>query len=306
MNKTKKNYIREIRESLGYPLDQISGFTEIPIERLKAIESGDEATLAELRDIAFVLGVSTRALLGDGGVFSSHQAGGTCILLEGRMSTVSGFWGHIGILLHNSDKYLWFPITSETSEIVCRVCDQPRFCIPCMNNKVLYVNRSCVKDMILLNDDCDPAYCANWDPNVSDGEIPLVVYESLGDFMSGEGDDEEIVSKKFQKMLDNFVDEKKLSEEDMTEMTLTSVIHYKDGKTGYANIDFGFCYENISEDVRMMSMFEDYEYLNDILYFVSTEGAQHHLVADNVSMLEMPLLKLEDAVLKKEVEAGDF
>ena len=28
MNKTKKNYIREIRESLGYPLDQISGFTE--------------------------------------------------------------------------------------------------------------------------------------------------------------------------------------------------------------------------------------------------------------------------------------
>lgn len=65
MNKTKKNYIREIRESLGYPLDQISGFTEIPIERLKAIESGDEATLAELRDIAFVLGVSTRALLGD-------------------------------------------------------------------------------------------------------------------------------------------------------------------------------------------------------------------------------------------------
>lgn len=250
MNKTKKNYIREIRESLGYPLDQISGFTEIPIERLKAIESGDEATLAELRDIAFVLGVSTRALLGDGGVFSSHQAGGTCILLEGRMSTVSGFWGHIGILLHNSDKYLWFPITSETSEIVCRVCDQPRFCIPCMNNKVLYVNRSCVKDMILLNDDCDPAYYANWDPNVSDGEIPLVVYESLGDFMSGEGDDEEIVSKKFQKMLDNFVDEKKLSEEDMTEMTLTSVIHYKDGKTGYANIDFGFCYENISEDVQ--------------------------------------------------------
>lgn len=94
MNKTKKNYIREIRESLGYPLDRISGFTEIPIERLKAIESGDEATLAELRDIAFVLGVSTRALLGDGGVFSSHQAGGTCILLEGRMSTVSGFWGH--------------------------------------------------------------------------------------------------------------------------------------------------------------------------------------------------------------------
>lgn len=31
MNKTKKNYIREIRESLGYPLDQISGFTEIPM-----------------------------------------------------------------------------------------------------------------------------------------------------------------------------------------------------------------------------------------------------------------------------------
>ena len=243
MNKTKKNYIREIRESLGYSLDRVSGFTEIPTERLKAIESGDEATLAELRDIAFVLRTSTRALLRDGGVFLSHQVGGTCILLEGRTKMVSSFWGHIGILLHNSDKYLWFPITSEASEIARRACVQPRFYIPCMNNKVLYVNRSCVKDMILLNDDCDPAYYANWDPNVGEGEIPLVVYESLSDFMGIERDNEEVMSKKFQKMLDNLVDEMKLSEEDITEMTLTSVVHYKDGKTGYANIDFSFCYE---------------------------------------------------------------
>lgn len=82
MNKTKKNYIREIRESLGYSLDRVSGFTEIPTERLKAIESGDEATLAELRDIAFVLRTSTRALLRDGGVFLSHQVGGHVFCLK--------------------------------------------------------------------------------------------------------------------------------------------------------------------------------------------------------------------------------
>ena len=104
----KVNYFRNI---LDCSLSDLAANTGIPKNRLQEIENGDEATLAELRDIAYCLKISINMLLGNN--YFSLQISEMDLLLNKNFQAY-GFWGHIGILPYNSENYLWFPITSET------------------------------------------------------------------------------------------------------------------------------------------------------------------------------------------------
>lgn len=57
-----------------------------------------------------------------------------------------------------------------------------RIIVPCMDNKLLYLNMRNVNNIVLLDDACDSPGFANWDSSVNCGEIPQVVYESLDDY----------------------------------------------------------------------------------------------------------------------------
>ena len=79
-------------------------------------------------------------------------------------------------------QYLWYPIIFDVKNSVYSILEQKFIVIPCMNNKVLLLNTSNTDNIVFLDEACDPPSFANWDSNVSQGEIPPVVYEALEDY----------------------------------------------------------------------------------------------------------------------------
>lgn len=152
-----KRRIRQIRQMMKVATTDVANFSGISLKRLKQIESGEEASIAELRDIALCLGVSVRTLSGEN-VFETQVATLNDIVDVNKtdeISNLSGFWGHVGILLNNTKKYLWYPITGATRSEIYKTINNNRIVIPCMNNKMLFLYMPNVKEIVLLDEACD-------------------------------------------------------------------------------------------------------------------------------------------------------
>ena len=59
------NRIRAIRNILREKVEDLASKTGYSVERIQQIEAGEEATLAELRDLALALDTGTRCILGN-------------------------------------------------------------------------------------------------------------------------------------------------------------------------------------------------------------------------------------------------
>lgn len=290
---------RNLRSIMKFTTEKMSEATGISLERLKQIESGEQATVAELRDIAMCLSTSVLDVSGDG--YFEPQIATLDYFFRGDEDTaeISGFWGHIGILLDNSSTYLWYPITGNTRKYIYRTIDNEQIVVPCMNNKVLFLNMSGVKEIIMLDEACDqPAY-TNWNSDVSCGEIPLVVFEALEDYSYRDEMVNDVLSAKLIDYLERLIEHKGWSEEDINEMTNISAIYYKDGKKRFAEIDFEYN-QSIVTEISNAYEYEDLEYTDNVLFFTDLDGSEVFINWHNVSMLEMPLLKVESTIVNNE------
>lgn len=293
------NRTRAIRNVLRISSEEIARATGISLGRLKEIEAGEEASVAELRDIALCLSVSVNCLQGTN--FFEPQIATLDDFIrydsQSEIEDLSGFWGHIGILPSNMNEFLWFPITGSVRKQVYNMMNRDRMAVPCMNNKVLFLNMQNIKEIILLDDACDqPAY-VNWDYHVDCGEIPLVIYDALADYLY-EGDIEEgdeKLSPKFRAFLQELTKDKGWSENDLYNMIELSNIYYVDGNVRTIDIAFSQA-EMISSEISCLYDFGETADLEDILYCEDINGAEIIINMKNVSMLELPLLKLEEAI----------
>lgn len=299
----KANKIRFIRNVMRISDKRISEVTGIPMERLQKIESGDEGTLAELRDIALCLSTGVRMLQGNN--FFEAQFAEPEIILEllrkEEDEDIHGFWGHVGILLNGRDEYLFFPITEDTSILILKTLENERMVIPCMNNKVLYLNMQNVKEIILNNFECDPPRFVNWDCDVEEGDVPFVVYEALEDyFCEGEACIEEgILSEQFMRYLDGLIEKNHWSEDNILSIISYGMIYYSDGMMRGLSADFKSDAETLSTEVGNLYMFRDLEFEDDIICVTDLSGSMIAVNMKNVSMIEMPLIELEDAIIDK-------
>ena len=110
-----------------------------------------------------------------------------------------------------------------------------------MNNKLLYVNLQNINNIVLLEDGCDAPGFANWDPAVGEGEIPLVVYETLEDFLHyidiNQVPPADEISPALFRYMKDLIDEEKWTKEDITKVTQEIVIRYSDGRLLTNSID---------------------------------------------------------------------
>lgn len=293
------NGTRKIRNLRKITSKEMAKATGIPLKRLKQIEAGERATVAELRDIAICLSISVRVLIGENFFEPQIAAPEDFIRFNKDEETkeLSGFWGHVGILLSNTDKYLWFPITSNTRKRIFQTMKDERIVIPCMNNKVLFLYMPNVKEIVLLDEACDQPGYANWDSDISCGEIPLVVFEALEDYVwfNGEKYDNDIFSRRLVDYLDKFVESYRLTEDDTFYMLNQSIIYYSDGKKRMAMIDFDDD-ESVSTEISGIYNFGDSQFSENVLFFTDIDGSEIFINMKNVSMLELPLLKVEEAI----------
>ena len=96
-----------------------------------------------------------------------------------------GFWGHLGILVQGQPKYLWFPITAYTRQLVYKNSTEKYMAIPCMDNSLLLINCNKIEELVLLDEACGSPVDMDWDSTVSEGEIPAVVYRTNGRRLQG-------------------------------------------------------------------------------------------------------------------------
>ena len=300
---------REIRTILHIKEEDIAKATSITLLRLREIEAGDSATKAELRDIAACLGTSTNCI--DGTYFFPPQVSRPELILDvysgdRDRNVMSGFWGHVGIQPVHSDTFLWFPITDKTHDIICERMEKCRLIVPCMNNKLLYVNLQNINNIVLLEDTCDAPEFANWDPAIGEGEIPLVVYETLEDFLYYTDIDQvppadEISPALFRYMKD-LIDEEKWTKEDITKVTQEIVIRYSDGRLLTNSIDLDND-NGIVDQIEMVYAFGEPAVNEKYTYFCDYNEAITYINTDNISVIELPLVQTESAIYKGQMEA---
>jgi transcriptional regulator with XRE-family HTH domain len=293
--------IRQIRNIMKIATKDVAKATGISLKRLKKIEAGEKATVAELRDIAMCLSTGVRDLSGEN-VFETQVAELNLFTEMNEEATaigLSGFWGHIGVLLNNTNEYLWYPITGNTKSAIESTMEDKRMVIPCMNNKLLFLNMSNVKEIILLDEACDQPDNTNWDIKVSCGEIPLVVFDALDDYvvyMDEDIYDEKKLSKKLVGCLKQFTEEKKWTEEDIYAILDSSSIYFSDGQKQITDIIFDRC-ESISSEIFNVYNLGDSDDIDNVLCYEDVNGAERIINMKRISMLELPLLKVEDAII---------
>lgn len=291
------NRIRQLKNILHISEESISKVTGIPLSRLKDIEAGADATTSELRDIALCCKTSTRGILGTN-YFDTPLAEYAYYIQKDSSKEISGFWGHIGILPVSSDEYLWFPISSDVRRRIYHTMDQDFLVIPCMNNKVLFLNMSGISNLVLLDEACGQPSFANWDPSVSEGEIPLVVYESLDDYFFADDSSENILSSLMRSFLDDLVEEKHWTEDDTFDLLNRITIYYKTQKplslTGYLDT-----FQTLTDAIESVFDFEELDPEERVIYFEDSNGCEIILNLNNISMIELPLLATEKVICQK-------
>ncbi len=288
--------IRSIRNKLHLPAELISESTGISKERLLEIESGSEATISEYRDIAAYLGTSTRTLKNES-FFENTTLGMETMFAgapEDPEKQFSAFWGHIGILPVGDNKNKWYPISGNTRDRIYHSMQKPFMVIPCMNNKLLLLNMKNIKKLFLLDDANDAPDHADWDPSVSEGEIPPVVYEAMDDYFFHQNN----LSDKFIAYMDNLKKYYGWTDISTLKAQHTSTLYFNDGQIEAAQIKFGE-YENLSDFITSVYDDDFYEYVDypNAVYFSETDDQEHVLPLSNISMIECPLLMVEEAII---------
>lgn len=297
---------KSIRKALSITSEFIASVTGISKERLEAIEAGQDASIAELRDIAFVLGTSVRCLKGEN--FFEQQIATLDIFCKTKSKDsdeeLSGFWGHLGVLLNGRKEYNWFPITGSVRDLIYQTKDLERIIVPCMNNKVLVCNMKNIKNILLLDDACDPPNFTNWNSNVDEGANPLVLYEALEDYLSVDIEDEktqELLSKNMLEVLDRFIRDNEYDEDDLYGLVNDSIIYFNDGH--YHNVNFDFYYSlELADEIAFSYDFRDDHTYTKVITCCEMDGAEFLLNMDNVSMIELPLIDLENTICKSREE----
>lgn len=303
----EQSYIsRTLRNTLRIKAEEIAVQTGIPLSRLKEIEAGAEATVAELRDIACCLSTSVRSVLGTY-YFQTQIAMPQDILnvyQEDASDDKWGFWGHVGILPASSDQYLWFPITGNTRKLIYQMAEKDRMVVPCMNNKLLLINIQNIDRIVLLDDAYDAPGFGNWDPAVDCGAIPLVVYEALDDYLyyknEGRIPPADIISPAFLNLIESLLNENKL-DVDKLDSSEGMTIYYTGNKVNQTDIDFE-SEETITEEISSLYEFNTSSLDGKFLFYQDDNGAEFFLNFDHVAVIELPLLKTEDAICRAQEE----
>ena len=299
---------RQFRSILHIEKEELAEAIDVSIGRLEEIEAGSQMTKAELRDLAVYFGTSTHCILGQNVFYpQTTEKYDLVSRLDDADAELSGFWGYFGVMLSNSTEYIWYPITKYEAVKARFMMNCERAVIPCMNNKLLYLNLTKIKSVVLLEDACDAPYNYNWDPTVGEGEIPLVVYEVLDDYFFDVAENDlhdTEYSPKLQEHLNMLIKEEKWTEEDAHEMIYGIRIRYADGSIvdntmEMRNVAAYGAVSDLADVAESLYIYGDSVEPQEYISFTDWNGAATCLNKNEVSVIEMPLITVEKMIIKR-------
>lgn len=234
---------KTLRDALHLDLQQFSQRCGLSIDELQKIEAGEDVPLAELRDVAYCLGTGVTGVLGDG--YFQPPVSSMNYFVKNDPTTIQspgGFWGHLGILVQGQPKYLWFPITAYTRQLVYKNSTEKYMAIPCMDNSLLLINCNKIEELVLLDEACGSPVDMDWDSTVSEGEIPAVVYEAFEDYMAykdvGDTPSHHGLSALLVGAIDHIIDICKIDSEAFASKLNTATIIFSNGRIQHLSLSY--------------------------------------------------------------------
>ena len=293
---------RQLRTLLKIKKEEIAAAIDISVDRLEEIEAGAPMINAELRDLAVYLGTSTSCIMSNNVFYPQTTTLSDFVSeIDDDGAELSGYWGHLGVMPSGSTEYSWYPITRYEADKLGHSLKGKNAVVPCMSNKLLYLNLEKIKSIVLLDEACDPPEFYNWDYSVGEGEIPLVVYEVLEDYDPDylESDEKSAAeySPKLQKSLNQLIEEKKWTEDQIFKMTSGIKIRYADGSAFENLIELDY-ESDLIDAVNDLYMMPDVGSIDRYVSFTDWNGAETFINTDEVAVIEMPLVGVERKIME--------
>ncbi len=289
------------RKMLHYQAADIAEKTGIQQERLREIERGELATDAELRDIAHCLGVGVRHLKGACVFMPAIEENQAALCDETELIHANQHWGYLGVLLANRSDYLWYPITTGAYHMIHQMTNRLHWVIPCMNNRLLYLNMEHVRRITLCDAKRNHPMDLTGRPVSESACIAPAAYEALDDYFAYLKDEEHsagLFSAAFLQMMEDLVVRMKWRKSAPAEHNGRMILREQDGREMRLLLDcngsMGFllklkdCYAR-SSDPQM----EQFQAIK------GAGGVEIMFKMTHVAMLELPLAKAEEAICQK-------
>lgn len=138
--------LKRLRKLYAFKQKDIADMLGVTTKIIKEWESNKSVPeLKVLRDLAVIFGTSTYDLLYDESITT------TIYTPWNTDKTIDSFWGHIGILLYNSNFIKWFPITESTAKRIESALINSEFdeqnnilSVSTLNNRLLTINKDII------------------------------------------------------------------------------------------------------------------------------------------------------------------
>ncbi|NBK21428.1 MAG: XRE family transcriptional regulator [Spirochaetia bacterium] len=295
------NKIKEFRTQLRLTQKDLATLMNTTQQTIGRWENGtSEPSLSNLRDLAYKLGTTTSAILGE--PFASTQSSHYHLMFKKEKDGLDGFWGNVGVLPAHRSKSIWYPITLEN------VCDASQkigegepFMFESLNNKLVFVNPDQVKRLVTLDDAAD-AFPNDWEvswlefgyesPEIFDA-LEIYLHETYWGLTE---DPENSLSDDLRSVVKKMVEEHKLDEEAILQLTSGIRIFYSDGSMEtYTLSDFS--------SVAALYMELELNFIPPTV--VIDDEFTISLPMASISVIEFPLAKVKEA-MKEDLEDFDL
>ncbi len=217
------NNIKKFRLAFGYTQKALAELLGTTQQSLGRWEKGDsEPKQAILKDMALLFGTTIDDLLGNNPLTDTITTNHYHLFLD--KYDVSGFWGHLGVMLKEKSKHHWFPITQKTAdELHCILSNpirnntqQPFISVHTLNNRVLWLNLNKIKGISILDynaDAPDQDWELSWDGYQG---YSIEVYKALENYCYANLENcSETYSANFQREINDIVQEHHLDNTDL-------------------------------------------------------------------------------------------
>ena len=274
--------LKILRKSCNYTQKDLADIVGVKSKDISDWESNkSQPELKVLRDLAINFGTSVIDILSNDPVSTTHWQPWQ------KEQIIDSFWGHIGILLCNSNNIKWYPITSATAqriqESLCYDEDihDKLLSVDTLNNHFLIINTKSIKKISLLDDSSDAP--ENW-------EIPWDGYQGLGAEEYYNLIEEYFWNKKYfykntsenlQLIVKDLIEKNNFTEEIVDEMTHSINIYFSDNTSESIRMEYGSNFIEAIINIEMgISKFISFNDSNFEKHFISTE---------NIGLIDIPL-----------------
>lgn len=279
-DKFAKNRIDNLKHITGLSIRNISNVSNIPQNILVDFDLNEKVSLNDSVKLAYSFSTSTR-IIENSNFFNPQFLN---IENKNNIDEECQFWGFIRIKLKNCDIDKYYPITLNTMKSIYNNLNFGEIIVPCLNNKVLLLNMKNIKKISLISNNTVDFKKNRHLKKVMDETYPLVIYELLDTDYFNESVNMSTIDFDF-----NLVSKKKdLNIE-------TSVFYYEDGECENECINFSKS-EILLKEIVSKYRALDNEIMN-LLPVCNTDGTNDIFNFDYLSIIEMPLLKLEKSII---------